>query len=207
MTENTGKMLLKDRKRAAIVAAAVKEFQENGFAGTSMDRIAETANVSKRTVYNHFPSKDDLFQAITSELIERCGELSFPYDPERPLDEQLTKMGRQYVETMTSDDFMKLARVVLSRFIQSPDLAGATIRGQDQTLDAIVKWIQSAKKDGRLSVGNPNQAATQFTSLIKAFAFWPQLIGNQEVPTKRELTQITKSAAAMFLDHYGAEES
>ncbi|MFP4904840.1 TetR/AcrR family transcriptional regulator, partial [Paraburkholderia sp. BR14261] len=43
---------LTDRKRAAIVAAAIDEFLASGFDATSMDRIAARANVSKRTVYN-----------------------------------------------------------------------------------------------------------------------------------------------------------
>jgi TetR/AcrR family transcriptional regulator of autoinduction and epiphytic fitness len=49
-------MAISDDKRGQILDAAVAEFQERGFAGASMDRIAERANVSKRTVYNHFDS-------------------------------------------------------------------------------------------------------------------------------------------------------
>ena len=60
---------LTDRKRDAIVVAAIAEFREHGFAGTSMDRIAAAAEVSKRTVYNHFPSKDDLFAEILLQLL------------------------------------------------------------------------------------------------------------------------------------------
>ena len=55
---------LTDRKRDAIVQAAIGEFREHGFNGTSMDRVAAAADVSKRTVYNHFPSKEELFEAI-----------------------------------------------------------------------------------------------------------------------------------------------
>ena len=195
---------LTDRKRLAILAAAVSEFQASGFAGTSMDRIAETAEVSKRTVYNHFASKDELFQAIVAELLERCGELKITYDAECCLNEQLMAIGRQYIEMMTGDDFMKLARVVLSRFIHSPELAASTVRGQEVANEAIVNWILAAKKDGRLKVPNALHAAEQFTSLIKAFAFWPQLIGNQDAPGKRERTRIVKSAVTMFLDHFAA---
>ena len=46
---------------------------------------AAAAKVSKRTVYNHFPSKEDLFVAIVGKLMARCDVMSdFPYDPERP---------------------------------------------------------------------------------------------------------------------------
>ena len=47
-----------ERKYAAILKAAVAAFRKNGYASTSMDQIAADAGVSKRTVYNHFPSKD-----------------------------------------------------------------------------------------------------------------------------------------------------
>lgn len=59
---------LTDRKRDAIVRAAVEEFRASGYEATSMDRIAEAAGVSKRTVYNHFPSKEALFSMILEEL-------------------------------------------------------------------------------------------------------------------------------------------
>ena len=202
MTENTEKTRLTDRKRAAILAAAVSEFQQNGFACTSMDRIAATADVSKRTVYNHFPSKDDLFKAMVAELSERCGRMECPYSNAKSLEDQLLAIARSFAEKMTNADFMKLARVVISRFMQSPDLA-SEVRGKNEYQLAIVDWIKAAKKDGRISVGSAEQAATQFTSLINAFAFWPQLISGDPPPGKRELNQITNSAVAIFLDHYG----
>ena len=47
-----------DVKRDAIIQAAKQAFQEFGVNGTSMDKLAELANVSKRTVYNHFSAKE-----------------------------------------------------------------------------------------------------------------------------------------------------
>jgi TetR/AcrR family transcriptional regulator of autoinduction and epiphytic fitness len=201
MSKNTEKTRLTDRKRAAILAAAASEFQQYGFGGTSMDRIAATADVSKRTVYNHFASKDELFLAIVAELGQRCGVNECPYSSNEPLEDQLLAIAKGFAEMMTNDDFIKLARVVLSRLIQSPELA-SSIRGVNDPFHAAVNWIKAAKKDSRLSVTSPEQAAAQFTGLIKASAFWPQLIGGNAAPSKRELKQITKSAVAMFLDHY-----
>ena len=201
MIEKTEKTRLTDRKRAAILVAAVNEFQKNGFAGTSMDRIAETADVSKRTVYNHFPSKDELFMAMVTELSQRCGGMECPYSPTEPLDDQLLEIAKSYAEKITNEDFVKLSRVVISRFIQAPELAGS-IRDKNQFHFAIIDWIKSAKKDGRLSVTNVEQAATQFSSLIKAFAFWPQIISDEAPPTRRELNRIANDTVEMFLAHY-----
>ena len=60
---------LTDRKREAIVQAAIAEFRANGFDATSVDKVAARAEVSKRTLYNHFPSKDALF----AEILRGCG--------------------------------------------------------------------------------------------------------------------------------------
>jgi AcrR family transcriptional regulator len=49
-----------EQTRAAIADAAVALFAERGFAETTMDDVAQAAGVSRRTVYRHFPSKDDL---------------------------------------------------------------------------------------------------------------------------------------------------
>lgn len=49
-------------KREDVLEAADRCFYERGIAATGVDAIAEAAGVSKRTLYNHFPSKDDLLE-------------------------------------------------------------------------------------------------------------------------------------------------
>ncbi len=50
-------------KRHDLVQTAVALFSEHGFHGTGIDRIAEIANVSKKTMYHHFRSKEELILA------------------------------------------------------------------------------------------------------------------------------------------------
>ena len=57
-------------KRDIILDAATMAFRDEGYECTSMDRIAELAGASKRTVYNHFGSKEALFQAVVERLFE-----------------------------------------------------------------------------------------------------------------------------------------
>ena len=64
---------LTDRKRLAILAAAADQFRANGFEASSMDKIAAIAGVSKRTVYNHFPSKHELFTETLMQLFHSSG--------------------------------------------------------------------------------------------------------------------------------------
>ena len=84
----TAPQRLTDRKREAIVQAAISEFRSNGFDITSMDKIAATAGVSKRTVYNHFASKEELFAEILHRLWTNiCAQEDSVYSPGQPLRE------------------------------------------------------------------------------------------------------------------------
>lgn len=54
---------MRPNKRDEILEGARRCFYNHGIAATGVDAIAEEAGVSKRTLYNHFPSKDDLVHA------------------------------------------------------------------------------------------------------------------------------------------------
>lgn len=60
-------------KRAAVLAAARAVFGRSGYVRTSIDAIAEEAGVSTRTIYNHFASKDELFNAV---LLHSAGKVA-----------------------------------------------------------------------------------------------------------------------------------
>lgn len=188
-------------KRQDVMTAALNEFQEHGFLETSMDRIAEVAHVSKRTVYNHFASKEALFEAILDELIVRCGHLEFPPLNDGPLEDQLLVIGQMYAEMVTSDDFIKLSRVVLSRFIQSPRMAGTAVTGREPQ-KPIQNWIETAQKQGRLPEFDAAQATTQFAGMITSTEYWPRLIQNETAFDESGRDQYLKSIVSMFLGYY-----
>jgi len=50
-----------------IIQAARKQFAKKGYALTSMDEIAKSANVSKGGLYHHFPSKEELFVSLCGQ--------------------------------------------------------------------------------------------------------------------------------------------
>jgi len=201
-----GKMTRSERKRADIIDAAAQEFRVAGFANTSMDRIAERACVSKRTVYNHFESKDALFESILDILWSRVHDATeVPFDPSRDVRDQLRELALRELDLLADDNYLGLARAMMAEAIRSPELA-AKAWGDLHTREAgITKWIRSAAKDGRLVVDDPAFAGEQFTALIKTFAFWPQLLGSIPAPTKRERKKLADAATDMFLARYLAE--
>ena len=53
-----------DEKRREIIRVAADAFEELGYERTSMLTIAERMSGSKQTLYNYFPSKEDLLRAV-----------------------------------------------------------------------------------------------------------------------------------------------
>ncbi|QIZ38172.1 TetR/AcrR family transcriptional regulator [Saccharopolyspora sp. ASAGF58] len=63
------------RTRAAIEAAALKLFAEQGFAHTTVEQIAEAADIAPRTFFRHFPSKDAVLFGDQNREAERMREV------------------------------------------------------------------------------------------------------------------------------------
>lgn len=89
-----------DQTRRRITAAAYESFWRAGFMRTSVDGIAERAGVTKRTLYSHFRSKDDLLAAVllrynelALERLQRIGE-RMPADRDGLIDSFFSQLGR-----------------------------------------------------------------------------------------------------------------
>ncbi|HEX4833061.1 MAG TPA: TetR family transcriptional regulator [Trebonia sp.] len=59
----------KDETRQALRDAARRLFAEKGFSRTTIDDVTEAANVSRRTFFRYFDSKDDLLRTDVSDLL------------------------------------------------------------------------------------------------------------------------------------------
>ena len=194
---------LTDRKRVAVIAAAIDEFLAAGFDGTSMDRIAARANVSKRTVYNHFPSKEALFAEILRQLWDasHAGD-AFAYRATIPLREQLVELLMRKLRLLNDESFLALARVAIAAGIHSPERARDMVARLGEREEDITVWIRAAAADKRLRIADPGFASSQFQGLVKAFAFWPQVTMGQPPLSETEQQAIADSAADMFLARY-----
>jgi TetR/AcrR family transcriptional regulator of autoinduction and epiphytic fitness len=204
MDDSTTLSRLTDRKRAAIIDAAIDEFRAAGFDATSMDRIAARASVSKRTVYNHVPSKEALFAAILQQLWDASKAGDTPgYRADQPLRPQLIALLAQKLRLLNDEAFMSLARVAIAAGIHSPERARDMVARIGEREEGLTVWIRAAATDGRLDTPDPAFAAQQLHGLVKGFAFWPQVTMGQPSLTADEQKTIAESSADMFLARYG----
>ena len=194
---------LTDRKRAAIIEAAIDEFRAAGYEATSMDRIAARAGTSKRTVYNHFPSKETLFLEILRQLWEASLEgddLAIRTD--RPMREQLLELLGQKLRLLNDEAFVSLARVAIAAGIHSPERAQDMVARMGEREEGLTVWIRDAATAGRLKTNDPVFASHQLQGLVKGFAFWPQITLGQPPLDAEMQKRVAESAADMFLAYY-----
>ncbi len=196
-------MKLTDRKRQQIVLGAVAEFRENGFAGTSMDSVAQRAEVSKRTVYNHFSSKDELFFGIVEYMFSLMAETSpQPYQKDIPLEQQLTYMAKAKMTLFASHEFLDLSRVTVPEAILHPEKLQHAMAQMNEIESRMEKWFASAIEDQQLKFSDASDACEQFMGLIKANAFWPRLLKGKPAPTEKEQAEIIERAVGMYLSYW-----
>ena len=165
------------KKRSSILDAAVKAFVELGYDKTSMDYVAELANASKRTVYNHFPSKELLFdEAFNRFLKEAFEKKNIAYDPERTIEDQLCDFANIKMTVADSPERLGIMRVAMAVFISHPQMAEQAFLRVTQEEDGFVKWLKAATADGKLKVEEPEIAAEVFWSMFSGTFFWPAIV-------------------------------
>jgi TetR/AcrR family transcriptional regulator of autoinduction and epiphytic fitness len=188
-----------EKKRKDIIDAAIEEFREQGFLGAKTTAIAKRANVSSRTLYNHFDSKDALFAAISEIMIERNGSMEpVSYDPTRAFPEQLKDALWRYVEVITEETTIGLNRMVMSELIRDLDRSRqffTEIAAHDYPVTQLIREAMTA---GVLRQGDADLATGQLLALVKNFFFWPEFFLGQN-PTPKD---VLDDCIAMFLAHY-----
>jgi AcrR family transcriptional regulator len=97
--------LPRDERRAQLLAAALEVFAANGYHGAAMDEIAETAQVSKPVLYQHFPSKRELYLALLDSHLASLTDLMrsalASTDENR---ERVNAVIRAYYDFIAADD-------------------------------------------------------------------------------------------------------
>ncbi|MFZ6754531.1 TetR/AcrR family transcriptional regulator [Undibacterium sp. Dicai25W] len=193
-----------DRKREAILQAAITEFRQNGYEATSMDKIAATAAVSKRTVYNHFPSKEELFSAILMQLWHSTATQEVvTYSAEIAMQSLLEGYLARKMLMLCDPNFLDLSRVAVAATIHTPERASDMVEKLSKNELSIVTWIKAAQKDGKLIAGDPALMADMLLGQIKAIAFWPQVAMGQPILSTEQQQVLIQTTANMFLRYYG----
>jgi TetR/AcrR family transcriptional regulator of autoinduction and epiphytic fitness len=188
-------------KRKEILAGAIQVFSENGFDTSSMDAIAKIAGVSKRTVYNHFASKESLFQAIIADFLAEKDKIKpIEYSNERSLREQLIEFA--WAEIHLIDDPVRrgLSKLLTATFLMDIDF-GKRTRSQYEPYKEFVAWLERAKADKKIKCDSPLIAARIFYGMVEGCLTWSALFTDGESLMQADF--LLDEIVAVFLSNYG----
>lgn len=174
-------------KAVQILKGALQEFLQHGYAGTSMDRVAATAKVSKPTVYSHFRDKEGLFQALVQYVAQqRCQRLIGA----GPLQgEPATVLRELALETITGvlqdAEYQDFVRLVVGESGRFPVLAEAFL--ENLTRPGLERLAQYLADCPELAIPDPEATARVLWGAVVFFTITQGIFqGDQRLPMAPE---------------------
>ncbi len=193
--------------REAILEAAVRNFLTRGYGRTSMEQVAKSAEVGRRTVYNQFESKKALFDATVTRLWKQnpIADIVNHIDKTGPPEEGLTQIGNSIAEFWVPEESVAFLRMIIAESNQFPELIQIfTNTGRDPARRAIASYFQELTNSGRLNVLDPSYATSQFVDLILGPLTWFRILGALAAPSKQRRRHVVSETVKMFLARYSA---
>ena len=166
---STGESLSKsDQKRLQILDAGRELFMSQGYADTSMDQVTAKSGVSKATVYNHFPSKELLFEEAvrtrSEEVFAALPQLDVEHtDPE----EMLTHYFHALLGILFSEDGACMCFLLMSEGRRFPDNARLIYEsGFGRGLEEMCEYLSRANRTEKIKVTDPEWAARRLLAVV-----------------------------------------
>ncbi|KPQ36337.1 MAG: TetR family transcriptional regulator [Phormidesmis priestleyi Ana] len=161
----------------------MQEFLANGYAATSMDRVAATAGVSKATVYSHFQDKASLFAALVQELAEEKFRTVFdPRDHNALKGEPrqvLSELAEKVLDDAAQDSqFCEFMRLIVGESGRFPELAAPYVQNVAKPLlDALARYLASCPE---LQLADPEATARVFIGTLIYFVLLQRVLGGKD---------------------------
>jgi len=191
-------------KRNMIIEAAGKVFLDSGYAESSMNRIADEAGVSIKTVYRHFENKDDLFVAVIKvaciAFSDEDEDLNVEptWFKEAPF-KALSIAGLAYIRHVVDKNHVALFRVINRDSHKFPELGKkyhqevVSPRNQ-RLLSYLSKW----KDECNWAIIDAEMAANSFAALLRGQIFEDILLGFQSPSDKELVNHVNKTVSLML---------
>jgi len=198
---NSGRDHRRQEKVRQILAAASQVFFEDGFSAASVDRIVDIARVSKRTLYNYYKSKDEIFVEVMQKQLEAIYEHFEPAHLQGlSLKQQLTHLGVQMLKLSNAEATLNLFRIMAAESRRFPTLAREFI---EQSLENVLGRITDiCSREGQaagLRIDRPQEAAEHFLDLLTGSNYHRVVFGTTEPLTDQAIEQrVTKAVDYFF---------
>ena len=181
-------------KLAHLLTVARDQFSAHGFRAVTMRKVAEIAQVSTRTLYDHYSDKLSLFHACLDS-----GSVDFPqitYDPDEAVDEVLRTYATALVRMLSTDASLRISLVVSREGADFPELVRAADAVQ---LKYLLVPLAAYMRDAGLARDHGMDRAKMFIAL--ALAEWQRRYTFlQPFPQGQEIEDHAEQAVDLFLN-------
>ncbi len=169
----TRRQVLEQLRTKEILTAARRVIAAKGLAAATMDEIAETAGLAKGTIYLYFRNKQELFQAVVSEVLGRLvASLEDISRRPEPAGVRLAQMLHLLLATLEAEE--DCFRVFSSEFPVLHfylDHGAQAVRELDQQLTAaLATVIRQGMAAGEFVGGDAQQIAQIVRGMVRAVA-------------------------------------
>lgn len=193
--------LLRERR---ILDAALEVFSQKGFVGASMDDIAAGAGLTKPTLYQYFPSKDELFTAMMTQERDHMLE-SFEYPSASGMVAELHAFSWHYADTVLRPEMLNLARLIIGEAQRLPDVGRAyQASGPDRVLAGMIQYLERQRGAGRLVFDDAELAAEDLWGLILSAPRNRALHIPDALPDRATIERYIRNGLRVFLRAYSA---
>ena len=179
----------REAHRREILEAAGRVFARKGFAGATMDEIAQEAEFSKAALYLYFKNKEDLFLSLIHEKLDSLGKkLREVASADVPPDVKIENLVRVHLEAFEEDK--EFFQIIASEHPRLDAEVGNRLR-QDMRgryikyIDMIEGVMREGIEKGILRDVSPRLLALALTGIIHSFTAQWILTGGEESLTDK----------------------
>jgi AcrR family transcriptional regulator len=187
-----------DRSRLLRESAA-QIFLRDGYAAARMDDVARLAGMSKRTLYQLYPSKAALFEVVMEDcLCPFMMDQATEHEPD--LATALRGMLEPVIRHLLEPRQVEVIRVVIAEVTRSPELAGAFYRaGPGRGAGSLERRLAAEIEQGRLRLTDAGEATDMLFGMALGVMHMFQLLGLRGPPDDAEIARLVGDAVETFL--------
>jgi len=192
--------------REAIVDAAERLFLAHGFGAVSMDDLADSAGVARRTLYNQFASKEEIFREMLLRVSKQLEDALPPgIETQGDVEDVLRLIARAILKLHRRPGYLGFLRMVAADSRQFPWIAEAFAAVMDPQTERFTRYLAQQTAMGILDCRNPKLAAHQFMGILNEFSLWPWMMGRESLSISAK--EVIEETTRMFLQHYRGRRS
>lgn len=186
----------------ALLDTASEMFLIEGYARTTMDKIAKAARASTKTMYARYSNKAEVLAAVIKRLVDRTldgDEFNAMEGDTSDVRNFLCELGLRFAKLASARQTVGINRLVIAEGAQFPELVTAYSQGPERARTTVRAALEHLQAQGQLlGISSPDAAATIFYDMTTSTPRMRALLG--ESMSASRMSEHVSAAVDIFLE-------